>query len=305
MSNEVFYKYITPSAAEHIFGYVNNNGEDVLGNLSLRIDSPQSFNDPFDCCIPKLDVKINIYDMFIKSIGKAFGIPKEYQGGMIQQGKSKTNKDFFQLVNSSLDDVRDRWDDLTMQYIVLCLTVKNNNILMWSHYAKNHEGLVLGFNFKEDEKFDGIKKVDYSLKQAVKMEKMIKNGVKEVINYLSTHPQGFDYASAEIDKILDSDRYSEVIIKYILRNMEPFFFIKKNIWSYEEECRLVKFSKEYPDKLINFNIGSLIEVIFGVRSSEKTITNTMSCLKKLGFKGKVYKACRVSGELSAKHKRLE
>ncbi|HEK0648397.1 TPA: DUF2971 domain-containing protein [Proteus mirabilis] len=305
MSNEIFYKYITPSTAKHIFGHVDDEGKDVLGNLSLKIDTPQSFNDPFDCCIPKLDIKINIYDMFIKSVGKAFDIPKEHQNEIFRQGKLKTNKEFFQVVNSGLNDVRDGWDELTMQYRVLCLTVKNNNILMWSHYAKNHEGLVLGFNFKGDKKYDGIKKVDYSLKQAEKMERMIKIGIKTVIHHLSSHPKGFDYAFAQIDKVLDSDQLDEVVKKYILRNLEPFFFIKKNIWSYEEEYRLVKFREEYPNKLINFSIESLVEVIFGVRASEETITNTMGFLKKLGFKGKAFKACRVNGELSVKHKRLE
>jgi hypothetical protein len=51
---------------------------------------------------------------------------------------------------------------------VLCLSEEWDNILMWSHYAINHKGFVVGFNtehpFFKDCEFE-LKSIDYSNKR--------------------------------------------------------------------------------------------------------------------------------------------
>lgn len=53
---------------------------------------------------------------------------------------------------------------------MLCLTEKEDNLLMWSHYAQNHEGFVIGFDtdhefFSKTENGTGLWKVKYSFQR--------------------------------------------------------------------------------------------------------------------------------------------
>jgi len=39
-------------------------------------------------------------------------------------------------------------DSISPGYLVVCLNEKKDNILMWSHYAKNHTGFCIEYDHK-------------------------------------------------------------------------------------------------------------------------------------------------------------
>ena len=51
-------------------------------------------------------------------------------------------------------------DSLTQGYLSMSST--NSSILMWSHYANNHEGYIIGFDPKHSFFQYGVSKVQYS-----------------------------------------------------------------------------------------------------------------------------------------------
>lgn len=82
----------------------------------------------------------------------------------------------------SIDWVRKRLhDDYSHKYGFLSFSRKNDNPVMWSHYAKNHTGIVLGFECSPDLK---LFQVQYRSKRVELLEKKIMNAVPPALNGL-------------------------------------------------------------------------------------------------------------------------
>jgi len=105
------------------------------------------------------------------------------------------------------------------QFGVVCFSKKYDNILLWSHYAENHEGICLGFDISESEgKFHDIS---------------YQNDI-EVFNYPDCQ-----------------ETYKENATKQMTT--------KGLHWEYEEEIRQIftdnSFETEYPGKLVEVIFG--------------------------------------------------
>lgn len=112
----------------------------LLENSSLNFNSPLKFNDPFDC--HPLLVKISeeyIYNVLNES---------DYKHYLNRKGFTKSPaylnfvKDFpktqaIEVETKILPNVK-----------VSCFTERGDNLLMWSHYSKNHTGICFEFDAK-------------------------------------------------------------------------------------------------------------------------------------------------------------
>ncbi|WP_233968953.1 DUF2971 domain-containing protein [Pectobacterium polaris] len=304
MNKTDFYcKYISPKTLKYIFGF--DEGETkgkVEGNRCLRISSPENFNDPFDCSVPKIRNKIDFIKDFSTAVAKKMDVGKKEVSNYFKM--QNVNKEFNEVLESALNDIRVRWDDYAKDYRVLCLTKKTDNILMWSHYADSHKGAVLVFDFSDDIKFQSINKVGYNSLHSDIISSIVEKAIKNIISYLLNYEGGMDAAFKKGDELLENKKFNEILLQFVLRNLSPFFFEKRDVWAYEEEYRMVSSADEYPDELIEFNIGSLREVIFGVKASDETINNVIHGLKQFGFNGYVYKAEKIHGELITKSRQI-
>lgn len=110
-----------------------------------------------------------------------------------------------------------------------------NNILMWTHYANNHSGIVVGFEFPELENNNNLQKVNYRNK--------LQN--IEIANYA-------DFILGNADEYLDE----------ILTD----FSIKSEHWSYEKEWRIWRDKEGY----YRYNLGNIKEIHFGLNTSIET-----------------------------------
>ena len=139
MSDQVIYKYVGISGLKRIL------------SGSIRFTQPGAFNDPFEL-LPELvihkdhkEVKTDIsFDILSKRrtppIGDVMHVGDDYISSDL------TSRNIVKELNNSIG--------------ILCLSKANNSILMWSHYADQYTGVVVGFNARNDF-FTGQIEVEY------------------------------------------------------------------------------------------------------------------------------------------------
>jgi len=145
-----------------------------INNLTLRFTIPSFFNDPFDCASSTTPTQKNHSENLTNYLRAHFH-------------RNKTG--------------------------ALCLTRNPFNLLMWAHYASDHQGAVIGI----DTEISGLECENKNIISA-------KNGS---IIYTSVRPQAFDIP---LDFTSKSDR----------ANLEAMFLHKSIHWAYEEEVRVLK-----------------------------------------------------------------
>lgn len=195
----------------------------LLKNKTIKTTDPLKFNDPMDSSIP--EIKIN--HSFIKSIINQALNEFHLNGG--HELKSEFDKELSQEIYKFKKELKiiseeliREWATLISKFRVISLTTKDNNLLMWSHYANEHRGVVIQFNKK------------LSLGEPIKVDYY--NGHQSLNNF-------FNVAFALIVKKEASSGFSEENIDKIsdvtLEVMYKYFFMKMSEWEYENEYRIV------------------------------------------------------------------
>ena len=189
----------------------------------------------------------------------------------ISKNKEKELDDFFQYYHDNSDKsvsleiflkspmnyiIKDTYKKMNLSRLgLLSLSSKKNDLLMWSHYANSHQGIVIGFN-KNHEYFKQNKSIkDYE-------------GLLRIVKYQYKKP-----------KI------------YLMEDRE-FLFTKSNHWKYENEYRvirklenLIKMGDIYVDKFPKDLISS---VTFGLKISEEHKLKILDILGKTNTSIKIF-----------------
>lgn len=128
------YKYLPP---ERI---------DVLECLSIRISPLKSLNDPFE--------QVFNLDLSEARRAKAESLCAQIKD-YINQISDMSKEDKLNVESAFLKEFEKSWSDVSGSYLadylgdewgILSLSRTKENLLMWSHYAKNATGFVIGFN---------------------------------------------------------------------------------------------------------------------------------------------------------------
>lgn len=185
----------------------------VFEDKTLRFSTPLNFNDPFEFRLP------------IKNLD-----PSE-------------SNDLNNLINTTFDKSQFHniaLDEILKDIGVLSLSSTNDNILMWSHYANNHKGIVLEFD----------KKHLFFYESSV--DKKLIHGLEKV-NYCINKP------------------YPENIKEYFLN--KNLYLTKHLNWKYEKEYRVTVTFDESNNSENKYNIKfppSLIKAVYiGVNTENK------------------------------------
>ena len=180
------------------------------------------------------------------------------------------------IQNNSLfkETLLKNWIDILNENIgVLSLSVVPNNILMWSHYCKANQGIVLEFNTDIDF-FRPLLKIEYS------------ENPPEL--KLSNWEEFMEYPSLGM----------------------PILTTKSSIWAYEQEYRVYKYllhsssvsgydSLGLPIHLYNFPQESLTKVIFGLNTPSNIIKEILEVCSTQRYPNvKFYK---ISSDLKSKY----
>jgi hypothetical protein len=137
-------------------------------------------------------------------------------------------------MKSISDELLGKWSKIISQFRILSLTTKKNNLLMWSHYADEHRGVVV--KFKKKPSFGTPIKVDYK-----KGHQSLNNS----FNLMASLVIKIEGRNGFTDN--HSNRFSDVFLEI----MRKYFFMKMSEWSYENEYRIV-YPKSH-SKIININ----------------------------------------------------
>ena len=158
-----------------------------LKNQVVYFGAPRGFNDPYDCAIAAA-----LGDLSDE------GLNHLLSGVRVNASAEEVKAIYKQAATKTLSEIAESFLD---KRGVSCFTEKNDNLLMWSHYADGGRGVCLEFN-AADPLFEKAKKVNY---------------VEEI-------------PSISLDKMLCEDKYEDVM---------ELFRTKSNAWEYEQEWRVM------------------------------------------------------------------
>jgi len=256
---------ITVPASEKIYKLYkyrafNEFTNDIILKSSLWYANPTRFNDPFDMSpsfrqkYSKREIREHIKD-FVKN--------SENTKNLTIDEQEKYRREFEKQSNTDQKFVAKR-ERLFFEQIsttgVVSLSKHYDSILMWSHYAQNHEGLVFEF--------------DYTGK------KFNLHEFPHKVEYID----GYGLLS---HAALHAERRED---------MNTILLSKYNDWSYEGEYRIIDFdfqgNKPFKKEL-------LTKIIFGLRASPEDMKNMIKLCRENGFEHVVFeKAEKVEGTFS-------
>lgn len=177
--------------------------------------SPLYFNDPYDCdfCMQR-DALEGILDRetLIQALGKKFKLKKNEKNRILktknientiqkilQDHGASLNGSWMHVLQNGLNDCMSK---IKNSVRVVCLSEVYDSILMWSHYAQNHTGFCIEYDFEENNMF-----------------------------YKRLYPVKYTKDRYAISKADMSNSNTHWIYKTICS--------KSDVWSYEKEWRIV------------------------------------------------------------------
>jgi len=209
---------------------LNNYTEEMIKNNTLYFSNPLNYNDPFDTLINFYFE--GDYDLLCKKYYE-LGV-KDYKGFAKSQS-----------INYDFNENYKKYPSLVNQSIS-CFSEKNDNILLWSHYADNHKGICLEYKTVLNDGYICLlfDSSDLKINYPVPMLK---------VNY--------------IEKPLK--KINVLYTKYFNEQLKSFLSTKSKIWEYENEIRCIISNsqfKSYPNARLEKNV--LTGVYFGLKTNE-------------------------------------
>lgn len=258
-----------------LFKYLPIDRVDVLENLKIRFSPLMSLNDPFECQ-PLVDLK-NESNQFLQ---KMLSDLDELWDNAIDEEKTEENRNILEKTRAELiADVKEKTASfvvgqelmarLSDNLGVLSLSRTEDNLLMWSHYASEGKGIVIGFD--DDHSFFR----------------------QQTLAGKSTRPIPVVYTNKRSKIVPGEDKYYEKLLCE-----------KPRDWAYEEEERLFRafLSKEGcvgkdacgMDVILTDLPKNAIKVVYlGYGISEKTKIRALSAIKNNDISCDIFQA-RVS-----------
>lgn len=248
-----------------------------LAENQLYFSDPTKFNDPFDCLVfwdgkATREFWINRI-MSRENCNRDYAV--EFLNECIELKYFATEDDLIYPTEEYYKDsdnyVSDLHGDLKRNTIpgVCCFCKDSKKILMWSHYADEHKGICLCFQFSNEWILKEINEVTY---------------VSEIE---PVNPFDIDVESKVIDRLNK----------------------KSNVWRNEQEYRLLLNINAFGKRVVNYDKNDLKGVIFGLRISREDATLIYNTIKDNyldnGIDVKFCKAERVRGKYEIKNREID
>ena len=265
---KILYKYCCFDEEGHVF--------DLIRKGKMWFSSARCFNDPFDTSITyNYD---GLYDKIAQDWVYSI-IECDYPNLSFSEKKK--------LATEKLNEIRrdpsillQRMDAIIeMQYNkfgICCFSEIKSNILLWSHYAKNHSGVCVGFSTNLI--------MDYADRLLSQNELLDLVKVK----YAKEYPQ---HSLIKIE--LGSEDVSDV---------EDILYTKSSDWSYEKEYRLIFWGKT--NFCINFGFDTISEIVLGCRISAIHRDQILGICSTSENPPQVYQAIKSERQFSLDYERM-
>lgn len=139
-----------PSIVYKFRDWQSKHGKDLLTQNLVYMSSPEEFNDPFDCSISANLRMLNVpekQEQFanLMTNGMNDATPSE------RALKDSVRSEVLKMIREKPEKMQQILDQKMTEAVssffgIFSLSSHWDNILMWSHYAKNHSGICIGFN---------------------------------------------------------------------------------------------------------------------------------------------------------------
>ncbi len=192
---------------------------DSMVNPTWYFAKPDTLNDPFDC-------RVDIRKALTRAANSASGLPADLLRAALKRE----------------DGMLDAWVKQFADFGVFALSQTSACELLWTHYADNHRGLVLTYQFDESLFSDSSHKL-------VGLD-FVKYGQNAVTEYLQ---------SAAIDQQKPNSFVEELGRLYLTAKSEA--------WRYEEEVRIIRTTSG----AMEIPRATLQGIIFGLRTPQDDI----------------------------------
>ncbi|MFH1673288.1 MAG: DUF2971 domain-containing protein [Pseudomonadota bacterium] len=263
---ESLVAFIKPYRMDYLYRYrsMRSRGlEDVFKKRQIYLPDPTLFNDPFECR-PRLTYHKSTLkrEKYLKEITKE-RFPDADKGTIKKLMRKKAKR---QLLTDE-EHLKRAYEAFVRTIGVLCLSEKNDDILMWSHYSDAHRGICLQF--------------DLSKKGTLFWEalKVIYQEEYPVVNVMDMgNPEEFRKA----------------------------LLTKSNHWQYEQEWRILKTEQEGGSNTYSFSAELLTGVVLGALISDDDRKKVLDWISVYPSKVNLYQAriSRMKYELDIEPMRL-
>ena len=286
------FDYCWNSTPENLYRYrsCNSYNFDALEKDQFLLTKPTLFNDPYDSLlfidrkkiidtilnqenynedlVEKLKHNLEFRESQIKLLGSEF-VDKFLKVDSFKNQKEKdyfvklSNKVHINFVDKIIDEAI---KSLKQSSLVACLSERIDSILMWSHYAENHKGFALNYDFKSRYI------VDVGIPNVVGSEFVDKKLFP--VRYSNERFNATYY----IEFHLIDNFYRSLGLKFDAPFFDKLFYYKillmKSVdWSYEKEWRIIKQTNiNYEDNKPNFEYINQIrpkEIYLGSQISKE------------------------------------
>jgi hypothetical protein len=277
----------------------------TLGNKTIRLSSPRLFNDPFDMNFtlrPPFASAQEFNLMFARRAAKMIsaGHPLPWSKKIPDKTKLELAVNLKDLLNEEqivtllmkpLEGYSQHYENqikktnvekhtFLKDLFVYCLTEDHKNLLMWSHYAQKHKGVVIKFDcIKElDNIFFAAKKVNYS-------EQFVTFGTLESWIDFIDGGHGIDTESL----------YEKIITT------------KSRCWEQEREWRIVVPLQEYTGKdyaFFKLNEREVSEIYLGCKMLHQERQNLIDLIRQEFPAAKIFEFIKSEQTFSLEAKQI-
>ncbi len=249
---------------KHLYRYYSNADFilDVLRYRRLYHCLPMEFNDPFDCR-PLLTIRHSkcnngTWHKLFFHLAK-FQYPEETTEELTKHADAAMAKGLHKDT-AWLSEVDETFKTIGSLVRVCCFATDARNMMMWTHYAANHQGLALVF------------------RTAFLLDDQSKEFRGQAVTYVPSALGVHEYVDA-IEK--DSTNEDSAAMARII------YSTKTKHWRGEEEIRFFT-SKERTH--LSFPESALCAIVFGDRCWEHLIGHVIEALKDWDHKPRLFKA---------------
>lgn len=231
------------------FRPIDLNTLESLRDNYLFFNNPIDFNDPFDC-------RMNI---------NYSGNEKEWTKFLDRMKTPMEEREFTINHLSNFNTFQNEKMNPMINHKVLSLSEKFDEILLWSHYTNNHQGICIEYNTHRIDEMDDLQFMIFD-KEYVNYP-LNDSGINNIlpikkVSYLKSLP-------SEFNPLRDS---SDELDKFILTKYEK--------WCYEKEWRILTHNENLiKSKKVRLTSDGIKRVIFGLKTSLKDIRNVDTFLR--------------------------
>ncbi|MEL7937700.1 DUF2971 domain-containing protein [Pseudomonas delhiensis] len=278
-----------------------DNTRRIFSSSSLYYAKASTFNDPFDA-----QVNIEVSSTREEAIDRHWLILRERargRGGFVDSVQGtythatfNVDRIYDKVLNGTHIDHDRYYRDMIDSLGIVSLAENRDNLLLWAHYASNHYGMCLGFEWNEtglppaeeviyQNRYRTLEYYSYTEAELAAISLLQKSAdwayerewrsvAKPEVNYITSFAPD-EHFKKELELLKSNPDQSSFHSEEAL--IEKYTFLVQNVTAEGSGPKV-------------FNQSALKEVVFGMRMSQSDVKDHINTIEGYGFKPKFFQA---------------